>query len=86
MLRRKEFNPSTVVLTHIPTGIVGVGDTATSQHRNKAKALSMLRSRVWASLNLDPDSRLPVASYVLPENVQYPEDLQQFRKKSPALR
>jgi peptide chain release factor 1 len=40
---------SAVRITHIPTGVVLTQQDEKSQHKNKAKALKILRSRIYES-------------------------------------
>lgn len=46
------YNRNTIRVLHIPTGIVAVCGSEHSQHRNKAKALNLLRAKLWAAVNL----------------------------------
>jgi len=78
-----QFNNREVTVTHIPTGITATCDAERSQHRNRAKALSILKSRLWASQNLPKLSSAVVASYVLPDDAQYPVELDEFKRLPP---
>jgi peptide chain release factor 1 len=47
---------SAVRITHIPTGIVVTSQDQKSQHKNKAKAMTVLRSRILAAKQEEQDS------------------------------
>lgn len=46
------YNYNSVIIIHKPTGIMATCMSERSQHRNKAKALNLLRARLWAANNL----------------------------------
>lgn len=46
------WNRNSIQIVHKPTGIVAVCESDRSQHRNKAKALNLLRARLWAAKNV----------------------------------
>lgn len=79
MMRKPIFNPSTVVVTHLPSGTIGVGKIERSQAKNRAIAMSMMRSRLYAKQHLAAGNNV-IASYVLRDGEQYPEDLEQHRR------
>ena len=44
---------SAVRITHVPTGIIATCQDEKSQHKNRAKAFRILRSRVWAYIEAE---------------------------------
>ncbi|MFT3770344.1 MAG: peptide chain release factor-like protein [Minicystis sp.] len=47
--QKRNKTESTVVIRHVPSGIVVRCETERSQHQNRATALALLRSRLWAA-------------------------------------
>ena len=78
MLHR--FKDRAVTLTHVPTGVKATCDSQRSQHRNKANAEALLKARMWALKNLPEPQSSVLASYVLHGDLQYPENLEDFRR------
>ena len=75
----KVLNLNEVTVTHLPTGTTASCSSDRLQHRNKSKAMSLLKSRMWAIQHLDQPQHV-LASYVLHGDEQYPEDLDQYKR------
>ena len=78
----KPWNRATVIVTHLPTGIVSVCESERHQHRNKSNAIAVLRSKLFAiqtGLVLE-QKPFDTVNYRLPDDVQYPNDLTQYKE------
>src|SRR5437016_13919938 len=49
---------SAVRAVHLPTGIIAVSQDGRSQHDNKAKALTVLKSRLWEKLQSEQEKAI----------------------------
>lgn len=76
-------NDRQVTVTHTPTGISAKCDSERSQHRNRMKAMQLLKARMWAAENLERPAPgdLPVASYILPGDITHPDDITEYKKE-----
>lgn len=52
MLSSDRWNPNSVTVTHLPTGITASCSSDRSQYFNRAKAIKLLQARIWAANNL----------------------------------
>lgn len=73
-------NRNYVALTHIPTGICVMCDQHRSQHQNRATAYRRLRSRLFAEMQGIVKVNEVVATYLLPDNTPYPNDLDDYKR------
>ncbi|MCL4469879.1 MAG: hypothetical protein ACYC05_11675 [Sulfuricella sp.] len=74
-----------VRITHKPTGEMVCVDSTTARSMAQAKrqADELLRARVWAANNGLKKSCAEIASYELPDDDQYPYDLNEYRQDMP---
>lgn len=80
MLRNNSWNRNLVQLTHLPTGIVVKVDCYRSQHQNRDAAYKRLRSRLLAEGLGIASSENVVATYRLPDDDQYPNNLDDHKR------
>jgi hypothetical protein len=73
-----------VTVTHKPTGVAATVDCDRSQHRNRIKAMALLRARLYAQRELGARPVMgdhPVRVYRLPDDVgPYPNDLMEYAR------
>ena len=71
-----------VRITHIPTGEMASVDSTTARNMPQAKrqAEGLLRARVWAAQNGMKKPCAEIASYELPDDDQWPSELNNYRK------
>ena len=74
-----------VRITHKPTGEMACVDSTTARNMPQAKrqAETLLRARVWAAQNGLKRPCAEIASYELPNDVQWPSELREHRKDTP---
>jgi protein subunit release factor A len=74
-----------VRITHIPTGEMACVDSTTARNMPQAKrqAESLLHARVWAAQNGMKRPCAEIATYDLPDDVQWPSDLYEYRQDTP---
>ena len=73
------LNNHIVTATHIPTGISASCDSHRSQHKNRIDAMVLLKSRLWANLNLIPEDN--EIKYDFPDEVVYPNNIEEFKEE-----
>ena len=64
-----------VKVTHIPSGISASVSSTRSQHKNKEKALEVLRNKLHALNTMTEDAGVLVSCYDLPDSVEFPNFL-----------
>lgn len=69
-----------VRVTHEPTGISATCTECRTEREGKAKAMKLLRSRLWAAQNLPPRPDV-IAVYDLPDDQPFPHELNDYRKE-----
>ena len=69
-------------LTHEPTGIyVEVNSNLfRTQQEAKAAGIKLLKSKLYAQHLLEVGDEI-LTSYILPDNIYWPEDLQEYKEK-----
>lgn len=77
----KRYNSREIIITHKPTGIEVSCDCEHSQHRNKAKALANLRSKLYAIENISRNDEKVTFSYVIPEEITSFDNLEEFKRR-----
>lgn len=70
-----------VKVTHKPTGISAECNIHRSQHMNRKAAMQVLKARIWAKANLDPNTGKIHSSYILPDGIIDPKDIMEFKKQ-----
>jgi hypothetical protein len=72
-----------VRVIHTPTGLSATIDASSNvrtERQAHVKALTLLRSRVWAAQNGFARSDAEVGSYELPDGEQCPHEMSEYRK------